>query len=617
MKSVARTICFNVLLLLFTSASCFGTTAPQWVNIKNKPAIDIREGQVVTGGSVDQSSKVNAVIASATLVGASIHIGTGTVYINGTVTVTCDIISPMRNGGFVFGPNGALLIRANNVRLFGLTVDASNYNHAIFSRNPVTTSHGYDNTVIDSCTLKNTKGSALVLYSSNNSIIQNCFISDVEYDSTLNNADGIIILGGKDNRIENNNVSDFRRIGIALDFDPSSGETNYGAVVSNNTVYNAHDCDDSAAEWNAGIWLEATDGGTVENNRVYDIGGNPGQASGRVCGIRLAGSVTNGTSFLISRNSVHMGGSGSAIMQGMVGQTNHSLVTVDSNSLASFTVGVLCQGGSQSAIISNNHFSDVDISTSTSGLVNYRLDYIGNTQLSILNNTKGNIRYTDVSSYASDINFVVYAPQRTHIENQYEWGISCRDFPLSPLGEMLSIKDSKIYLGSLGGIKGISGRIFSAKNVHFYPFPGRDIRPRIAGTYLNFESCLFSGDTTPLVVENGGDAKYVGCHWDDGITIVNETTASHTVVLSGCISDGILSGNGWYIHNGAKDGVCLIANGNQIRKGVAGVSNCLASGTNWPEFSIISNNLYPLGFNLVTPAVVGVSSMTANTPVSW
>ena len=154
----------------------------------------------------------------------------------------------------------------------------------------------------------NTAAAGVAAYVSDDVRVVNSEVHRVFYGA--NAADGIYFGGCRRPIAARNRVHDFRRIGIVSEGE--GGTKSVNTRVLDNLIYNAHDEDDSATEYNAAVWFENTNGGRIERNRAWDIAGNAGQSPGpggspQVFGIVPAGAGASGVAqVVVADNNVSM-----------------------------------------------------------------------------------------------------------------------------------------------------------------------------------------------------------------------------------------------------------------------------------------------------------------------
>jgi len=168
--------------------------------------------------------------------------------------------------------------RADNVTFRNFSIDGQGKsNRGVFLASG-------DNLSLIDATIKNCIRAGVGCYDSDNPLILRVRISGIAYRADGGgSADGIYFNACKSPSVIDCDIQDIRRIGIVTEAQGTTKSSNI--YIANNRIWNANNCDDSIGEFNGGIWCENTNGGSIENNSVWDIAGNAGQTSGRIRGI--------------------------------------------------------------------------------------------------------------------------------------------------------------------------------------------------------------------------------------------------------------------------------------------------------------------------------------------
>lgn len=283
-----------ILLFIFLPLCCFAQTRPDYLDIRNIPLVNVKSFGVDKTGTVNGAASFTAAISAARSKGLGVYIPGDVKLLIGNNTITVDVPIVAATGSLIIGTsqtdNGSLLLKTGarlcDLRLQYVRVEGS---YA-------------DDVLIERCNIKDVEAFGIRMSYSNAVstggpvIIRENVIENIDYVAAgTGGADGIVVMTSQNVRIFNNQVSDFERIGIVADRFSTDTLWTSNIQIEGNTVFNAHDCDDSTTEFNAGIWLENTGYATVKKNVCYDISGNAGQTSGRVRGVVCVGAQAGTT----------------------------------------------------------------------------------------------------------------------------------------------------------------------------------------------------------------------------------------------------------------------------------------------------------------------------------
>lgn len=176
--------------------------------------------------------------------------------------------------------------------------------------------------------------------------VAECHISNIVYDPGLIAADGIFFGDCLAPIAERNWITDFERIGIVVDSAGDSGSADPRVV--GNLVSGASNCDLTDDEFNAGIWVENTNGGFISDNYVFDIAGNAGQTSGRVAGILVHNlGDTEESVTVCSGNTVELGDPSHPIHDAYIvgGSAQRATINFTANIARYCAIGLEIPGG--------------------------------------------------------------------------------------------------------------------------------------------------------------------------------------------------------------------------------------------------------------------------------
>lgn len=273
--------------LLFFCSSVFAQTKPHWSDISNKPLFDIRDFGASEASS-DCRIAIAAANASASAVVGAVLVPTGNYRVGAsTITISADLISM----GTITGED-TIIALGNNVRVSGGTYVGVKFQ--TYQKTGVS---------INNVSISSVTNWGVGFYETTNSFLLNSNIASISY-GVLGSADGVFMGDSQNICVEKCHIQNFRRIGIVSDSVGSGLGYSDNIKIINNTVHNAHDCDDSATEWNAGIWAENTRAVNILYNNCYDITGNAGQTSGRVKGMTVSGGITATCTQIVLGNTI-------------------------------------------------------------------------------------------------------------------------------------------------------------------------------------------------------------------------------------------------------------------------------------------------------------------------
>lgn len=240
-------------------------------------------------GTADSTAALTAAEAKAFADGATLYFPPGTYNQNGALEYRCSIVgygaTIQNTTTTAFTLNWGDSTVKFNARSFlyikGLTVNGN-------AKAPGIGLLGCSNITIEDCLVENCMGLCYNNYSGSFTSYINCVADGVVYKTTGGSgepADGFY--SGESNNTSHLNciARNFERIGFVSDGTVSNKcfMQRYVSCVS----YNASNVDRSTDQFNAGFWMENTNGVFMDDITVYNIGGRPGQTNGRVRGIVL------------------------------------------------------------------------------------------------------------------------------------------------------------------------------------------------------------------------------------------------------------------------------------------------------------------------------------------
>lgn len=510
MKNKYLKIIYILFLFCVATGSATAQTRPSWVQIKDKPALDIREFGARAGGIIDCSAAFVAANASATAAGVSISVPEGEFLLSSNVTLTADLISygTLSGSGVT-----TIIVGASNISVLGgfyggVRFEALNKNDLNISK----------------ATIFNVNGWGISFKGVTNGVISENTIYNIDYESTFLSADGIFIGGCENVLAENNVISDFERIGITSDSLPGvATQTSDHIVLRGNSVSNAHDSDKSASEYNAAIWAENTNNVLIENNNCFDICGNANQT--RSVGMK-ASSVSKPCVQIIRNNRID-----DSLLLGSAGTIYVPKITVDNNTFTAqgrTTILVSVDGAFSTLDLIGNSFGDVATSTSAVTSNIYIAPESNTGCLRLSKNT-----FDTVQSLGSANIFFggSYKPAKTLISDQHNTVIA--GIVSIATGSELVIENSSVYLSSIDGTASTAGferLIFSNSTL---------LGDYVAGSKYK----TFTGSTFPhnlvLACPGNSDTRAISCTFVGGVTHYAESLSS--TFISDCLFTGKIS----------------------------------------------------------------------------
>ena len=417
--------------------------------------------------------------------------------------------------------------------IYGLTVDSNDLGIGIYLTEA-------DDYIIRDCKISNCLVQGIRVIESDDVIIDSNSVTSVAYVAAgTGGADGIYINGCRDAKVINNHIQDFRRIGIV-----SEGATTVssGTLADGNTVHNANNCDDSATEFNAGIWFENTNGGWMTNNRIYDILDNAGQTSGRVRGLVIGVGTTLKSLFVVSGNDI----------EGAVTAApgfNYSTVIFENNYIRKDGMSIRA---AQKYVIRGNHFdnmTDTSLITHDSGasatnaIGTLLIDGVTQTNITTTNYNFADLSLFDPSGGIEEL----------IITNVADFSIVNRGSN-DDIGKFI-VSNSSILHGSTTGYGLFKARNILVANCHISNRSTSDQSGFISDSdsvmTTKFDNCHFDSIDTNLTLLSSGstcnfDSSYfASCAFD--AEIVDSTTLS----FNGCAVNGYDATNGFLRTNSA------------------------------------------------------------------
>ena len=415
--------------------------------------------------------------------------------------------------------------------IHGLTVDAQSNSRGMY----FSSAHNY---TIRDCKINNAKQAGIATYSGNYVVIDNCHINGVIYSAGVGAADGIYSAGGDSVSIINNHIEDFRRIGIVSEQDGATNSINTNTI--NNVIHNANNCDDSATEFNAGIWYENTNGGVIRDNNITDITSNSGQTSGRVSGLVYALGVDAKSGVQITNNKIDG--------------------KLDLNSNDQFTSAVVSNnyiqnaGGAMSGFdtleLTNNHFDTVAFDSGGVGCYLFDLSSAARAINTIIIDGLTHSNITETNYDSAHINIFSGAASRIgsmHIKNVV--GVSFVNRVGNTGIDKLFVSDSTISHGSTTGYGMLRAGETYVSNTKF-TYRGNStsqnnfMDAQGAIGKWQFTDCLLNGLIFNIAAAFDCDYIFNGCRFES-TQIGVATTAAIVMKFDSCYIDEYHATNGF------------------------------------------------------------------------
>jgi hypothetical protein len=282
------------------------------------------------------------------------------------------------HGVLTIGYTGAATVAVSDIEVTRLTLDANSKGRAIFC---ISTTRGR----FHHNTFKN--GYAGVTYFS---VITDCEISHnyiTGGGAGTQYGDGIYTEFASEVQILYNRIHSFRRIGIVVEGDGTTKSTN--PLIQGNTI--THAVTSTSPEYNAGIWIENTNGARILGNLVKDLYNSPIAA---VAGIVISvGTNQTDAMFVIKDNIIADVDYGIWLNSTSV----HTVCKVEGNTIfaggyhTSYKAAVYITDGGDISITNNNFGENTHVADAEGGvLVNAAGDIF---QLTLENNQTANVTH--------------------------------------------------------------------------------------------------------------------------------------------------------------------------------------------------------------------------------
>lgn len=414
----------------------------------------------------------------------------------------------------------------SNIIFQGLTINANNLARGMYLVNATEMQ-------VLNCNFTNCLTGGVGVYTGTGVRVVGCQINGVAYHTNGVGglaADGIFFGDSQYCVADSNTIQNFQRIGIVSD--TVSAEC-YNNRAVNNTIFNANNCGNSTDQYNAGIWFEHTVGGQILGNRIFDIGGNAGQSSGRVIGVTVnGGGDTAADAIIVQGNSVSVcTGMSNPLYAGfqIIGQSNNGTVIMEGNWIADCGTPVVIEAGLDEVIIRDLVCENIYWNANASGNAIVFLDNSGSTFINSLTIDRVKVKnLTDSDATNNSAHLTIYNQSgwntAIRISNVDGWNIS--NASAATLGRMF-ISDSSLALGNAGGSGMLRASELYCSNVKFGVYNNRSMTGWIYANFTAmkavFSNCIFDGNAGSIwsiVASLSLDMTFTGCGFYNGFGIL-------------------------------------------------------------------------------------------------
>jgi hypothetical protein len=339
----------------FTGAVTSGYT----VQDKLSQTVSVIDFGAVGDGVADDTAAIQAAEAAAFAIGAVLEFPAGIYLQDGPRTFRCSISGYGATIKNIIGSEQQSLFSGlvrfdaeTDLFVAGLTVDGNDYSNG-FNAQSNSSRITYSDCTAINCIIAGFNA----YYCSEISYI-NCKAINIKYDAVgLDAADGFYAGACLDMSYLNCSAENFERIGFVSDVGGVSQcfRPRYVSCLAKN----GNNCDLSLAQYNAGFWMEQTNGAVIDDCTVLDIGGNAGQTSGRVIGIVIA-AVGDTEDHISVLSNTTIGDSTGTLPVGISinGSANSATVIVNNVRVNNYNVGISVLRGIDTAIIDNVTLTD-------------------------------------------------------------------------------------------------------------------------------------------------------------------------------------------------------------------------------------------------------------------
>ena len=446
------------------------------------------------------------------------------------------------------------------------------------------------NMTFEDCLVTNCMGTCFNNYSGSFNSYINCVADGVIYKTTGGSgepADGFY--SGESNNTSHINciARNFERIGFVSDGTVSDKcfMQRYVSCVS----YNASNVDRSATEYNAGFWMENTNGVFMDNITVYSIGGRSGQTNGRVRGIALL-AVGDTLARPATLTNFSVGDTSGTLPVGIAvsGSANLANAIVQNGVILRANIGVSTLGGLNSLTVENVQFDSMKYDAAAhGGLV---VDLQGDINYVTMSNcTETQATYTNTDAATFNLFYGGTGGNRIFtLENCN--GISSRT--VSGIQRFFVSNNTVLARSATYACFDAEELLLSNCDLRASGGDGLFLGGNTSGTATTqVSNCSFHNFTAGILITSGRDLIIDGCKfydsridwamdYDDGLIKVSDCLWKNTTVgLAGIRAN---------FYNKANDK--LIAQNNAFYLNT--VANAIALWNTSPDFVMLQGNFY-------------------------
>jgi hypothetical protein len=384
----------NATAISYTAS--FAGAVAQTVQTKLEQYVSVKDFGAVGDGVADDTAAIQAAEAAAFSANAVLQFPAGIYLQNGPRTFRCSISGYGATIKNIIGSEQQSLFSGlvrfdaeTDLFVEGLTADGNNYSNGFNSQ------ANSSRITYRDCTAINCIIAGFNAYYCSEISYVNCRVIGVKYDAiNLNAADGFYAGACSDMSYLNCSAENFERIGFVSDIAGVNDcfRPRYVSCLAKN----GNNCDRSLTEYNAGFWMEQTNGAVIDDCTVLDIAGNAGQTSGRVIGIVLA-AVGDAEDHISVLSNTTIGDSTGTLPLGVQinGSANAATVIVNSVRVNNYNVGISILSGVDAVIVDGVALTDGVYSQSNFGgiLLNLNGGFIN--KVSCSNIVEVNANYTN------------------------------------------------------------------------------------------------------------------------------------------------------------------------------------------------------------------------------
>lgn len=486
---------------------------------------------VVADGTTDDLAGLLAAASNAAARGKALWLpGEKSYAFDGQFLITTSLHSdgatllPLETDGVSWG-NTLAAVNATDVIIEGVTVDTTLRTAGIYL-------NACDRCIVRNVTVNNTTDGGIRVFYSDDVVIENAHIEDVRYGSS-GGADGIYFTASLRPTARNNTIHDFRRIGVVCEQDGTTNSEDCNVLY--NTIYNAHDLDDSVSEFNAAVWFENTDGGRIVGNTIYDISGNAGQTARTPYGIVVSSGQERPSIFVIRDNTIDFGDgvAASGFPISVSGTSQYASVLIEGGYVGYAGFGVSIGGGLDAVFVTDVRFDNLNYTSTTSAAVS--IDTAGSARIKLSGIYPTNI--TKTSGDAQDVNIAAGGAGSLAITNS---NVGLVNHGVASALALLTISDSTIEFGNSSTDGTFDATVVRVTNSKITPTSGRsDTVFNLSGGAITaqFDNSTFDGGTLTVGGSSAFNAHFNNVRFVNGASMTVDTTAATRLFFNNCVVD--------------------------------------------------------------------------------